>query len=44
MPIWAELVFLLLAFYAIGLGIGWLVWGRGDFGASTKPVESERND
>jgi len=28
MPIWTELVILLLITYAIGLGIGWLLWGR----------------
>lgn len=29
MPIWLELLVLLLIAYAIGLGIGWLLWGRG---------------
>ncbi|ABC63929.1 hypothetical protein [Erythrobacter litoralis] len=28
MPIWIELVILLLFTYAIGLGFGWLLWGR----------------
>lgn len=28
MPILAELVILMLFTYAIGLGIGWLLWGR----------------
>ena len=28
MPIWFELVFLSLMAYAIGLGLGWLFWGR----------------
>lgn len=29
MPIWFELVLLMLFTYALGLGIGWLLWGRG---------------
>lgn len=28
MPIWLELVVLCLTAYAIGLGFGWLLWGR----------------
>ena len=28
MPIWTELIILLLLTYAIGLAIGWLLWGR----------------
>lgn len=28
MPIWLELMVLLLVVYAIGVGIGWAVWGR----------------
>lgn len=28
MPIWIELVILSLFTYAVGLGIGWLLWGR----------------
>ncbi len=28
MPIFFELLFILLAAFAVGLGIGWLVWGR----------------
>jgi hypothetical protein len=28
MPIWFELVLLMLFTYALGLGIGWLLWGR----------------
>ena len=28
MPIWVELIILSLFTYAIGLGIGWLLWGR----------------
>ena len=38
MPIWIELVILLLFTYAIGLGIGWLLWGRSvDFNDSPEP-------
>ena len=29
MPIWAEVLVLTLAAYALGIGIGWLLWGRG---------------
>jgi len=29
MPIWIELVVLMLVAYALGLGIGWAIWGRG---------------
>ncbi len=28
MPIYIELIALLLATYAAGLGLGWLAWGR----------------
>lgn len=28
MPIYAELVVLLLAAFIAGLGLGWLFWGR----------------
>lgn len=34
MPIWLELMVVLLIAYAIGLGIGWAFWGRE--GAETK--------
>ena len=30
MPIWFELVALSLAAYVIGLGIGWMLWGRSE--------------
>lgn len=30
MPIWLELLILSLVAYALGLGIGWALWGRGD--------------
>ncbi len=29
MPIWAEVLILTLGSYATGLGLGWLIWGRG---------------
>lgn len=28
MAIWFELMVMLLAAYAAGLGLGWLIWGR----------------
>ncbi len=28
MPIWLELLVLLLVAYAIGVGLGWAIWGR----------------
>jgi hypothetical protein len=28
MPIWLELLVLLLVAHAIGIGIGWAIWGR----------------
>jgi len=27
MPIWLELLVLLLLAYAVGIGIGWAIWG-----------------
>lgn len=29
MPIWFELMILLLVTYGIGIGLGWALWGRG---------------
>lgn len=28
MPIWMEVMVLMLLAYAIGLGLGWAIWGR----------------
>ena len=28
MPIWLELLVLLMVAYLVGLAIGWLLWGR----------------
>lgn len=28
MPIWLEMLVLLMIAYVAGLGIGWLTWGR----------------
>ena len=28
MPIWSEIFVLMLLAYAVGLGLGWAVWGR----------------
>ncbi|HTM96914.1 MAG TPA: hypothetical protein VL100_14030 [Croceibacterium sp.] len=36
MPIWLELLALMLAAYAAGLAFGWMVWGR------TEPWPDER--
>lgn len=35
MPIWAEVLIFALAAYALGLGLGWLLWGR------TGPIEQQ---
>lgn len=29
MPIWMEVLVLMMVAYAAGLGIGWAIWGRG---------------
>ena len=29
MPIWLELLVLLMIAYAAGMAIGWAIWGRG---------------
>jgi hypothetical protein len=29
MPLWVEIEILLLVTYGAGLGIGWVLWGRG---------------
>ena len=28
MPIWMEVLVLMLLAYGVGLGIGWAIWGR----------------
>lgn len=28
MPIWLELLVLLMVTYVVGMGIGWAIWGR----------------
>lgn len=28
MPVWFELVAVMLAAYGAGIGIGWVIWGR----------------
>ncbi len=38
-PIWFELMFLMLITYAGGLMIGWLLWGRA--AAETMPEDGE---
>lgn len=40
MPIWLELLVLLLIAYAVGLGIGWALWSRAvDAGAEGERPE-----
>ncbi len=34
MPLWLELLLMMLLTYALGLGLGWMLWGRG--GASNE--------
>lgn len=34
MPIWFELIVLMLVAYCVGIGIGWLLWSASD---STQP-------
>ncbi len=29
MPIWSEVLAIALGAYVLGLGLGWLLWGRG---------------
>lgn len=29
MPLWLEMVVMLLLTYALGFGIGWLIWNKG---------------
>ena len=29
MPIWMEVLVLMLVAYAMGLGLGWVIWARG---------------
>lgn len=45
MPIWFELITLLLFTYMVGLGIGWLLWGRApidiDAPAPENPTEGD---
>ena len=30
MPIWLELLALMLVAYAVGLALGWAIWGRAE--------------
>ena len=30
MPIWMELLVLLIIAYVVGLALGWLLWGRAE--------------
>ncbi|MGB7408840.1 MAG: hypothetical protein WA908_10070 [Pontixanthobacter sp.] len=40
MPIWFELIFLLLITYFLGIGIGWIFWGRQD----TPPTDAQKDE
>lgn len=40
MPIWFELMVLMLVTYVIGLGIGWALWGRGPANDAAPDVET----
>lgn len=40
MPIWLELLVLMLLAYAVGLTIGWALWGR----EAGKDGEQERSE
>ena len=41
MPIYLELLVMLLLTYAVGLGIGWALWGAGE---ATPPDNKGEND
>ena len=30
MPLWLEILVLMLLTYLLGFGIGWLIWNRGE--------------
>jgi hypothetical protein len=30
MPLWLEMLVLMLLTYLLGFGIGWLIWNRGE--------------
>ena len=45
MPIWFEIIVLMLVAYALGLAIGWLAWGtRPDDGADADPEIEKETD
>ena len=39
MPIWFELAAMMLAAYAMGLLLGWLIWGRAPLEAQSEEDE-----
>ncbi|WP_171033029.1 hypothetical protein [Qipengyuania marisflavi] len=39
MPLWLELVVLMLAAYGVGMGLGWVLWGRTPGTADTETPE-----
>lgn len=47
MPIWFELAMMLLATYAAGIVIGWVLWGReitAKIGTKSKDTDSEEEN
>lgn len=36
MPIWLELLALMLVAYAVGLTLGWAIWDRADTGGNER--------
>ena len=47
MPIWLELLVMLLVTYAVGLALGWALWGRApvpDSASATPDETQERNE
>lgn len=41
MPIWFEVIALMLVAYILGLTLGWVVWGRASLG-DNETTEEER--
>lgn len=42
MPIWFEIVALMLACYTLGIGIGWAIWGRDTAHNASTPEPEEK--
>ncbi|MFV0644927.1 MAG: hypothetical protein ACK5NN_10585 [Sphingomonadaceae bacterium] len=39
MPLWSELIVLMVITYGIGIGLGWLVWGN----SGSDPAKTHAN-